>query len=360
MTSSTDAPEHHIKLFATTQIVVRPPNGTPPRGDLGAIFIDGPTPAEKLIEYAGRVCYKSTARMGDAPDFIAVRVREGHEDICEHAWASFLMPSAKDHALLFFAANRYIEVTPINQRLSLVSGNMRALRDFVKSGHGAGLLPSLLSISPSVFGDLGRKRGITALDMPKMATVPYFDPCESTFGCVTPLAVNLPNLAALRAYLPSNDHQSDHVLGTVAEDHTVFSFLIEGVSRSLTHQLVRHRTLSVSQESQRYVNLDKGEWDVIVPPSFAAVAGGEERMLQFWADAQAAYRDLRALGVRNEDARYLLPNATTTRLVVTGTTRGWRHFCDQRLAKAAQWEIRGLANCIDSIIQRVVPTPEWE
>lgn len=120
-----------------------------------------------------------------------------------------------------------------------------------------------------------------------------------------------------------------------------YTWLIEGVSRSLTHQLVRHRLGSFSQMSQRYVDMKNA--DFIIPP----VINENPRARDIYDDAilasQTAYELLRDMGIRKEDARYVLPEATETSLVMTLTGWGWHNFLQQRLDKAAQWEIRELA-----------------
>jgi thymidylate synthase (FAD) len=124
-------------------------------------------------------------------------------------------------------------------------------------------------------------------------------------------------------------------------EHASITFEITGISRACSHQLVRHRMASYSQESQRYVDMSSP--DFVVPPSVAqdpeAIAVWEE----FTAGVLQAYHRLRALGVRKEDARFVLPNATATRIVVTMNLRALRHFFSVRCDRAAQWEIRELA-----------------
>lgn len=138
-------------------------------------------------------------------------------------------------------------------------------------------------------------------------------------------------------------------------EHASATFEISGVSRACTHQLVRHRIASYSQESQRYVDMSQPEY--VVPPSVAA----DPEALAVWNQATAgiadAYRQLRERGVRKEDARFLLPNAAATRIVVTMNFRAWRHFIKERgLNRAAQWEIREVANRILDILHQQAPS----
>ncbi len=141
----------------------------------------------------------------------------------------------------------------------------------------------------------------------------------------------------------------------LARDHNTATFLIEGVSRAATHQIVRHRLASISQESQRYVSLDKGGWGFIVPPEVEGNPEAREILDQAWEDLTEAYEKLRKLGIRKEDARFLLPNAAETRLVISMNFAAWRHFCWLRCDKASQWEIRAVAFEILRQLHGLVP-----
>ncbi len=124
-------------------------------------------------------------------------------------------------------------------------------------------------------------------------------------------------------------------------EHASATFEISGISRACSHQLVRHRLASYSQESQRYVSMDNPEW--VLPPSIMK----DEEALKIWEQfaekVKEAYRALRARGIAKEDARFVLPNATATRIVVTMNFRELRHFFRVRISPQAQWEIRELA-----------------
>jgi thymidylate synthase (FAD) len=124
-------------------------------------------------------------------------------------------------------------------------------------------------------------------------------------------------------------------------EHASVTFEISGISRACSHQLVRHRLASYSQESQRYVDMREPEF--VVPPSVAESPEAQAVWDEFAAQVTETYRRLRQLGVRKEDARFVLPNATATRIIVTMNFRSLRHFFTVRGDKAAQWEIRALA-----------------
>ena len=123
-------------------------------------------------------------------------------------------------------------------------------------------------------------------------------------------------------------------------EHAYFTFSVEGVSRSLTHQLVRHRVASYSQQSQRYVSMDKAEY--VVPPSIAADPESKKFFKKAMDDAWKTYREL-AKNVPKEDARYVLPNACHTNITITMNARELWHFFSLRCCRRAQWEIRMMA-----------------
>jgi thymidylate synthase (FAD) len=124
-------------------------------------------------------------------------------------------------------------------------------------------------------------------------------------------------------------------------EHASVTFEISGISRACSHQLVRHRIASYSQESQRYVDMSAPEF--VVPPSVAENPQAMAEWDAFMGQVAETYHRLRDLGVRKEDARFVLPNATATRIIVTMNFRSLRHFFSVRCDRAAQWEIRDLA-----------------
>jgi thymidylate synthase (FAD) len=125
-------------------------------------------------------------------------------------------------------------------------------------------------------------------------------------------------------------------------EHASYTYAIDGVSRAMTHQLVRHRLASYNQQSQRYVSYAE-EPQFIVPPDIAADPAALERFNAANAAAFAEYRAMIDAGVAAEDARYLLPNAMETKIVVTMNVRELLHFFELRCCKRAQWEIREVA-----------------
>ncbi len=124
-------------------------------------------------------------------------------------------------------------------------------------------------------------------------------------------------------------------------EHASVTFEISGISRACSHQLVRHRIASYSQESQRYVDMSAPEF--VMPRTVAEDPAAAAIWQEFMAQVVQTYHRLRELGVPKEDARFVLPNATATRIVVTMNFRALRHFFAVRCDRAAQWEIRELA-----------------
>lgn len=136
-------------------------------------------------------------------------------------------------------------------------------------------------------------------------------------------------------------------------EHVTFTFAIEGVSRVLTHQLVRHRIASYSQQSQRYVK--EHDFETIVPASIASKPETKAKFDKLMTEIQAMYDEFIALDIPAEDARYILPNATETKIVCTFNARSLLNFFSLRCCTRAQWEIRALANEMLRQCQEVAP-----
>jgi len=124
-------------------------------------------------------------------------------------------------------------------------------------------------------------------------------------------------------------------------EHANFTFSISDVSRALTHQLVRHRIASYSQQSQRYVKLNEATF--VTPPSIQSNSEALDKYKKAMESIWDSYNHLIEMGIPKEDARFILPNATTTSITVTMNARELRHFFNLRCSKSAQWEIRALA-----------------
>ena len=163
-------------------------------------------------------------------------------------------------------------------------------------------------------------------------------------------------------------------------EHVTFTFGIEGISRSCSHQIVRHRIASFSQQSQRYVKLDHFEY--IIPPEIERIPKAKEVFLKSMEKDQEAYDELVRLlkeekwklyegqkmtqkeyiKIQNkiekesiEDARYVFPNACETKMVVTMNARRLYNLFNKRCCNRAQWEIRNVANEMLKIVKKVAP-----
>lgn len=136
-------------------------------------------------------------------------------------------------------------------------------------------------------------------------------------------------------------------------EHASFTFAIEGVSRVLTHQLVRHRIASYSQQSQRYVA--ERNFEYIIPLSVKNNPKAEQKFVAMMNQIKATYNELCDMGIDKEDARYVLPNATETKIVVTMNARSLLNFFELRCCVRAQWEIRSLAQLMLAEVRKVAP-----
>ncbi len=161
-------------------------------------------------------------------------------------------------------------------------------------------------------------------------------------------------------------------------EHASFTFAIEGVSRSLLAQLTRHRIASFSVQSQRYVR--ENGFEYVIPPEIEKIPAAKQAFLRAMEDDQRTYEELtaalleshmkeltaqgvpekevrrRAEKMAIEDARYVLPNACTTRIVMTANARSLKNFFQLRCCNRAQWEIRALAEEMYRLCFAAAPT----
>ena len=137
-------------------------------------------------------------------------------------------------------------------------------------------------------------------------------------------------------------------------EHAYATFRITGVSRAFTHQLVRHRLCSFTQQSQRHV--DEKNFKYIEPDSIKSNPEAHSIFTRFIEEAKNIYPKLVKMGIKKEDARFILPNAVESQIVVTANLREWRHIIEVRGNSDSQWEIRKLAIEILRILKNHVPT----
>lgn len=306
--------------------------------DIAEIFSGLGTYAENLIEFAGRVCYRSTDKMGNAPDFIAARLREGHADIIEHGWLT-LRAEIPDE-LAFYKNTAYLVADRCEDDTYLISGNFRAwLQSF---GTDANVMGEAALAAPIIFAPAEKP---FLLRMPSATPIEPRHASREIDGIQHPIAAKVAMLAL------HNPSLLRKVCDPARADlHCSATFMFDGISRACSHQLVRHRKASFSQESQRYVDLEKGGWQAVVPPAIAQNQEATAILNDVWSHIENAYSELRALGIRKEDARFLLPNAAETRIVVTMSIADWKHFLFLREHKAAQWEIRAVAKVVRQML----------
>ena len=267
----------------------------------------------KKMEYCGRICYKSDSKINDDSyvKFIGGIVNRGHLSILEHERVCFeedLSYNYEDS----FENKKYFTVSVANGK-KYISANVRAW--YENTNKDDFFYPELKRVYPFIFTD---------------------EPTYKTLGGVR-IASAIPE--QIRKY----------------HDSKTFKIVC---SRACSHQIVRHRCFVYSQESQRYVNYtaDKFGNDIsFIMPVFdenksfdeakKEIALGELKSM-FEASELNYFFLVKKVGLRPEDARCVLPNATATTIMMTGTTNEWEHFFEMRCDPHAQYEVRFLANKI--------------
>jgi len=160
--------------------------------------------------------------------------------------------------------------------------------------------------------------------------------------------------AKLLAYTPLSEVAKyfPHLEPSELLQHLCYTFAVEKISRACSHQLVRHRVASYSQQSQRYITVKRLPERIVTPSSI----GSNKNYDELITSASLAYQRLVEDGVPREDARYVLPNATETSLLMTMDGRSLMHFLGLRTCNRAQWEIRGLADQMLEELRAVEPS----
>lgn len=141
---------------------------------------------------------------------------------------------------------------------------------------------------------------------------------------------------------------------TSVAEHASFTFSIEGISRTCSHQLVRHRIASYSQQSQREIKLNEEEF--VTPPEIKSNPRAKKKFHDIMKEVWKTYRKLiEEEGIPQEDSRFVLPNAAKTNIVVTMNGRALMNFFELRTCMHAQWEIRAVANKMLSEVKKIAP-----
>jgi thymidylate synthase (FAD) len=201
----------------------------------------------------------------------------------------------------------------------------------------------------------------------KVLLVKHTPEPEATVAMAAKLCYSPSDIVALQGKIQKKDQkafvQKLVKMGHMSPvEHVSFTFAIEGISRACSHQLVRHRLASYSQQSQRYVSEESG-FDYIIPPTIKADKELKRKFVHSMADAQKIYNDLvislNANGIKgeaaNQDARFALPNAAETKIIVTMNARELIHFFRQRCCNRAQWEIRAMAEKMLKLARKAAP-----
>jgi thymidylate synthase (FAD) len=138
-------------------------------------------------------------------------------------------------------------------------------------------------------------------------------------------------------------------------EHASFTFAVEGISRACSLQLVRHRIASYSQQSQRYVSEIKNGFKYVVPPKIGKNRKAKKEFEKIMEITKDGYEKLVGMGMEKEDARFVLPNAAETKIVVTMNARALLNFFSLRCCQRAQWEIRAMAEKMLKEVKKVAP-----
>ena len=167
-------------------------------------------------------------------------------------------------------------------------------------------------------------------------------------------AASIADLAAIEA------DKAEEFIGKLPEahqspfEHVSFTFGIEGVSRAMLAQITRHRIASFSVQSQRYVDMSDGV-GYVIPESIEQNPEARDVFDAFMRGIDTLYTYLRSCGIPAEDARFILPNACHTQMIVTMNARELMHFFSLRCCKRAQWEIRAVADEMLRLCKEVAP-----
>jgi len=287
-----------------------------------AATLDG----ERLVERAGRICWRSEP--DKSGKFVRGLIARGHESVIEHFCAVFYVEPNLLRELVDLTVTspllRLSYAPRIEGRLQgyLVSGNVRMFREAVGCKLGDMFIEWLATMAPNLFYDVLGTQDFTEQE--------YNNPWK-------PIKVS--GNIEFWSYTTIQDFPSE-----LTSVHSFATFKFSEVSRALTHQLVRHRMASYSQASQRYCKED--DFDFVTPPSINDADFGTRMDFRgCMEDIRDAYISLRNSDakIKAEDARYVLPNACHTEIVVTMPVWSWKHFFGLRCDPHAQWEIRDVA-----------------
>jgi len=185
-----------------------------------------------------------------------------------------------------------------------------------------------------------------------------FKAYRTCYSALPPTEIEIPTVETSMGNYPNNGEMIKFIKDKIdlqhesPLEHVSFTFAIEGVSRALLAQITRHRTFKFSVQSQRYVN---GDAFSFIMPHNVTYKDYDNKVSKILSDIWNLYDEMIAAGIEKEDARCILPNGTTTNLIVTADLRNFRHFLSERLCIHAQAEIRELADKMLEQVERIVP-----
>lgn len=271
-------------------------------------FINEPDPLKK-IEVCGRVCYKSESRITDssAETFVKNLIRRGHESVLEHA-VFIVMCDDRDAGTFNRICNTIehrdggrVLLKSTQRTRNVISGNVRAWRDFMRECAKLNAYPKFLTLFDGVL-----------------------------FEDVNPLQFWKTTAAIIDKSELTPDERDAHFTETV-------KFVVD---RGISHEIVRHRTASFSQESTRYCNYGGGI-TFIKPPFF------DDAQFVQWLNVvefvDHTYNLLIAKGAKPQEARAVLPNSVKTEIIMTANIECWKHFFDLRTAAGAHPQMKQIA-----------------
>ena len=187
--------------------------------------------------------------------------------------------------------------------------------------------------------DRNNKPVVKLISKPENILKTVYTACRTCYSAMSPVdmyendADEEKMLKLIRNVVASGHHSTI--------EHIQVSFAISNVSRACTHQLVRHRLMSFSQKSQRYVQ-EKGQFDYLIPPTIEKNPELKEKFISFMGEISNKYQEFVNSGIPAEDARAVLPNAAASSMVASLNLREMIHLAQLRLCTRAQYEIRML------------------
>ncbi|GIW60757.1 MAG: hypothetical protein KatS3mg087_1823 [Patescibacteria group bacterium] len=299
-----------------------------------------------VMEAAARACYRSTASIFKAPKFLHKLNGWGHVDVFEHGAVTLMLRSSEPEG-------------EVREFLDLV-GKHRYFHCYTK-GDGLYLIVSSVRVWKSIFDKIPP---IIARSIARCSRIlpGHESPTEIRCFDVEPVETKSGARVTLCSLSNIGGTATGNSIVEQAPGSVRATFYLDGISRAMSHQIVRHRLFVFSQESQRYVNVFDDDYplhaymeteelistanEAFVIPDFGNEPASKAQTISFCralARLVSTGKYISSLGARKEDARFLAPNATRTRLYMSGNLEAWGHFIRQRTDKAAQWEIRECA-----------------